>query len=77
MKIARPPILFYGLYGNAGDDSDRRLLQIIINRGLLADQLDCLAACGGCDVVRCGGAAGGGSPWTRGTAGICGAGEPV
>lgn len=49
MRISRPPILFYGLYGNAGDDSDRRLLQIIINRGLLADQLDCLAACGGCD----------------------------
>lgn len=49
MKIARPPILFYGLYGTTGlDDSDRILLDLIKERGLLADELDCLLACS-CD----------------------------
>lgn len=55
LKIARPPILFYGLYGTSGlDKADRRLLEIIIQRGLLADQLDCFAQCG-CDAdsVKC------------------------
>ncbi|MEW6707814.1 MAG: hypothetical protein AB1430_23465 [Pseudomonadota bacterium] len=48
MKIARPPILFYGLYGSTGmDDADRRLIDMITRRGLLADQLDCLGS-GGC-----------------------------
>ena len=52
LKIARPPILFYGLYGNTGmDDADRRLVDIITRRGLLADALDCLAACD-CDDER-------------------------
>jgi hypothetical protein len=45
MKIARPPILFYGLYGSTGmDDADRRLIDMITRRGLLADQLDCLGS---------------------------------
>jgi hypothetical protein len=55
LKIARPPVLFYGLYGTSGlDSADRRLLEIIIQRGLLADQLDCFAQCG-CDSnsVKC------------------------
>ncbi|NMG43228.1 hypothetical protein GPA22_05715 [Aromatoleum toluvorans] len=44
MKIARPPILFYGLYGNTGmDDADRRLIDLITRRGILAETLDCLA----------------------------------
>ncbi len=47
MKIARPPILFYGLYGSTGmDDADQRLVDMITRRGLLADRLDCIA--GGC-----------------------------
>lgn len=44
MKIARPPILFYGLYGNTGmDDADRRLVDMITRRSLLADRIDCMA----------------------------------
>jgi hypothetical protein len=52
MKIARPPILFYGLYGNTGmDDADRRLIDMITRRSLLADAMDCMAsAC--CDGNR-------------------------
>ena len=43
MRISRPPILFYGLYGNmATDESDSRLLKLIIDRGQLADYLDSL-----------------------------------
>ncbi|HEV8311986.1 MAG TPA: hypothetical protein VGQ23_02885 [Burkholderiaceae bacterium] len=45
MKIARPPILFYGLYGNNGmDDADRRLVEMITRRSLLADRIDCIAS---------------------------------
>ncbi|NBA94781.1 hypothetical protein [Pseudomonas sp. R5(2019)] len=44
MKIARPPILFYGLYGNTGmNDADQRLVSLTLIRGMLADELDCLA----------------------------------
>lgn len=47
LRVARPPILFYGLYGIGGlDDADQRLLTLIIQRGLLAEQLDCLLQCG-------------------------------
>ncbi len=50
LRIARPPILFYGLYGTSGlDPSDQRLLQLVIQRGLLADQLDCFMQCCGND----------------------------
>lgn len=46
LRIARPPILFYGLYGNNGEvKADQRLLQLLIRRGLLASQLDCLMRC--------------------------------
>jgi hypothetical protein len=44
MKIARPPILFYGLYGSTGlDDADRRLVDLVTRRGLIADGIDCIA----------------------------------
>ena len=46
-RIARPPILFYGLYGTTTfEAADQRLLELIIQRGLLADQLDCFLQCG-------------------------------
>jgi hypothetical protein len=45
VRIARPPVLFYGLYGNAFTNADNTLLQLIIQRGQLADQLDCLMSC--------------------------------
>lgn len=41
--VARPPLLFYGLYGNRGaDDATRRLLRIIAHRGRIAELVDCL-----------------------------------
>lgn len=47
MRIARPPILFYGLYGTTTlEDADHRLLELIILRGRLADLLDCFLECG-------------------------------
>lgn len=47
MRIARPPILFYGLYGvRTVDPAEDRLLQIILQRNLLADRLDCFLGCG-------------------------------
>lgn len=47
LRIARPPVLFYGLYGSASvDDAEQRLVQLIIYRNLLADQLDNLAQFG-------------------------------
>jgi hypothetical protein len=49
LRIARPPIVFYGLYGSDEElPSDRRLVQLTIARGRLAGQLDCFARCG-CD----------------------------
>jgi hypothetical protein len=49
LRIARPAILTYGLYGISGlGDADQRLLRLLIDRNLLANQLDCLAQCG-CD----------------------------
>ena len=55
LRIARPPILFYGLYGIGGlAKADKRLLQLIIQRGLLAEQLDCFLNCDcGEDAVLC------------------------
>ncbi|MDK9708197.1 MAG: hypothetical protein OEL83_14230 [Desulforhopalus sp.] len=44
MTIARPPILFYGLYGMKQDSASQRLLQIIIHRGQLAEELDCCSS---------------------------------
>jgi hypothetical protein len=47
MRIARPPILFYGLYGiRSIDEAETRLLQLITQRNLLADKLDCFLDCG-------------------------------
>ncbi len=44
MKIARPPLLFYGLYGSSGlDDADRRIVDLATRRGLVADAIDCVA----------------------------------
>lgn len=46
MRVARPPILFYGLYGASGlDAAERRLLDLIVCRGQLADLLDCVTSC--------------------------------
>lgn len=45
MRISRPPILFYGLYGNMANDAsgaDARLLKLIVARGQLADYVDSL-----------------------------------
>ena len=55
LRIARPPVLFYGLYGIGGQQlADQRLLNLVIERGNLAEKLDCLMLCG-CDpaTVRC------------------------
>jgi hypothetical protein len=52
LRIARPAILFYGLYGSDEvSRADRRLLQLVINRGTLAGQLDCLSRCECSDAV--------------------------
>ncbi len=55
LAIARPPILFYGLYGiGQQDDATRRMVDIIIQRGRLAELLDCYLGCDcGPDRVRC------------------------
>ncbi len=48
LHIARPPVLFYGLYGTSGigsNSAERRLLDLIIQRGVLAEQLDCFMQC--------------------------------
>jgi hypothetical protein len=42
LRIARPPILFYGLYNTGVSDVDRQLLDIITVRGGLATFLDTL-----------------------------------
>jgi hypothetical protein len=52
LRVARPAILFYGLYGANGDDSqkyDQNLSSIILYRGQLANRLDCRASCCGND----------------------------
>jgi hypothetical protein len=46
LRIARPPILLYGLYGqNSQQLADRRLLRLIEVRGFFANQIDCFTAC--------------------------------
>jgi hypothetical protein len=46
LRIARPPIVFYGLYTQDEEEAaDRRLTQLTIYRGRLASQLDCMASC--------------------------------
>ena len=42
LRIARPPILHYGLYGNGfASDAEKRLLALITSRGSLAEEADC------------------------------------
>ncbi|MGF6980975.1 hypothetical protein F0160_25850 [Paraburkholderia sp. JPY303] len=46
LRIARPPILLYGLYGMQSlQHADQRLLLLIQKRGLLAGLLDCFTSC--------------------------------
>lgn len=46
MRVARPPILFYGLYGLRGSSrAEVRLSQIVNLRGQLAEEADCLDQC--------------------------------
>ena len=46
LRIARPPILFYGLYGIGGlDQADQVLVNLVIQRGVLAERLDCFLQC--------------------------------
>lgn len=55
LYIARPPISFYGLYGVGGPDQPtQRMLEIIQQRGKLAQILDCYLGCEcGEALVRC------------------------
>lgn len=49
LRIARPPMLLYGLYGMQRlQRADERLLLLIQTRGVFAGQLDCFTACA-CD----------------------------
>lgn len=51
LRVARPPVVFYGLYTQDEEDpADRRLTQLTIHRGRLAGQLDCLMRCN-CDDI--------------------------
>ena len=44
--IARPPLLSYGLYGTQGiDDETQRLLNLILLRNRMAEQIDCVMRC--------------------------------
>jgi hypothetical protein len=46
LYIARPPIVFYGLYGIGGPDlATRTLIALVIARGSLADLTDCILEC--------------------------------
>jgi hypothetical protein len=53
--IARPPVVFYGLYGIGGPDvATQRLINVIVERGRLAELLDCYLGCECCeDEVIC------------------------
>jgi len=49
VAIARPPIVAYGLYGFGGPDpATRRLQTLVVERGVLAQLLDCYPACDCC-----------------------------
>ncbi|WP_454738601.1 hypothetical protein [Cupriavidus necator] len=46
LRVARPTVLNYGLYGSARvDKADDRLIDLVNHRGSLARLLDCLADC--------------------------------
>lgn len=48
LRLARPPILSYGLYGNSTREADPEniLVQLALQRNLLAELLDCFLQCG-------------------------------
>ncbi|NJM97353.1 MAG: hypothetical protein HC800_09395 [Phormidesmis sp. RL_2_1] len=48
LRLARPPILFYGLYGSSSNDEDAetRLVNLALGRNRLAELLDCFLQCG-------------------------------
>ncbi len=47
--VARPPLVFYGLYGIGGTDpATQRLLDVVSLRGQLAEILDCYLGCDCC-----------------------------
>ena len=53
LRVARPPIVFYGLYGIEEEGAaDRRIVNLTVARGRLASQIDCLARCA-CDDIGC------------------------
>ena len=56
LRLARPPILFYGLYGGSTSEetTENQLVQLGLQRNLLAELLDCWLQCG-CtqDIVLC------------------------
>jgi hypothetical protein len=53
LRVARPPIVFYGLYGMEEEAAaDRRIVNLTVARGRLASQVDCLARCA-CDDISC------------------------
>jgi hypothetical protein len=53
LYIARPPIIFYGLFGQGGPDfATRRLLELVQLRGRLAELVDCFLECR-CDEIGC------------------------
>jgi hypothetical protein len=46
VRVARPPVLYYGLFGNrVADAGEDRLISLIVERNRLAEELDCLADC--------------------------------
>lgn len=54
LHIARPPIVFYGLYGIAGaiaQSPQSRLQELVVYRGQFATASDCYLGCG-CDVQQ-------------------------
>jgi hypothetical protein len=54
LRVARPTVLNYGLYGPGQvSEAEGRLISLVNERGNLARRLDCLTACGcGDDVVQ-------------------------
>lgn len=49
LRVARPTVLNYGLYGSSNiTHAERRLIELVNRRGTLARELDCLTACA-CD----------------------------
>jgi hypothetical protein len=55
LYIARPPIVFYGLYAMSGPDAPTaRLIELLLERGRLANELDCYLGCNcSTEQVRC------------------------